>query len=183
MQNRQADAAISAALLDLKAKAAALSFRSHQDALDYAAHSVEHVNCLLAANSVNAVDRYAKGHVSCYARLHSRRSNRQGDLVFFGIPAERRAGRADGVACPSVAGDIAGKESDCPIDLQGNKGAMFLGVTELVQGPEGVIPSFVWIEPAKERRDFRWQIGAGSPSTVDVVVEVTECVCEGEVGL
>jgi hypothetical protein len=39
---RQASAAADAALfLQLKAKAAALSFGSHQDALDYAAHAVE----------------------------------------------------------------------------------------------------------------------------------------------
>jgi hypothetical protein len=60
---------------------------------------------------------------------------------------------------------------------------VFLGVTELVQGPEGVIPSLVWLEPPKYRSDFRRQIPTNVPRTVDVVVEVGQRVGEGKVGL
>jgi hypothetical protein len=44
---------------------------------------------------------------------------------------------------------------------------MFGYVTKLVHGPEGVIPSFVRLEPFKEITDFRWQILAASGQVVE----------------
>jgi hypothetical protein len=173
------DASVTAALINLKSKAAALRFRSQQDALDYAAHSVQDMNRLLASNSLNAIDRYVKGDVGCYLRCHSRRSNMQGDLAFFSIPSTVISAGTR----PAGADCIAGEQCNRPLNPERDKGAMFLGVTEIVNGPKGIVfPSFVWLETAKERRDFRWQILADSARAVDVVVKIDETISERKVG-
>lgn len=59
---------------------------------------------------------------------------------------------------------------------------MFLGVTELIQGPEGIIASFVWAEIAKERRDFRGEVFADLSFSVDVVVKAGQIIAERKVG-
>jgi len=69
-------------------------------------------------------------------------------------------------------------EEICPPDVKRHKSAVFLGVTELIQGPEGVIPSFVWVEAPKQRQDFRWQILAAA--TANYRVESGKIVPEGE---
>ena len=79
---------LSAALLDLKAKASALRFSGEQDALDYAAHSGEVVSRSLASQRINSLDRYVEGDVGCYISLQSRRTGHQGHLVFFRVPAQ-----------------------------------------------------------------------------------------------
>jgi hypothetical protein len=57
---------------------------------------------------------------------------------------------------------------------------VFLGVTELVQGPEGVIPSFVCILPPEQRDDFRGAIFADLPA-VNVVVESGSVISERKI--
>jgi len=47
-----------------------------------------------------------------------------------------------------------------------DEGEMFVGVSNLVEGPEGIIPSFVSLAPLKERTDFRWQILASAGRVV-----------------
>ena len=176
MQNRQADADFYARLLaELESQVAALHFRSDQDALDYARHSSEVVARSLAPYRLNALDRHIEGDVGCYVRLHSRLGDQDCDLTFFRVPL---GGFADWD--PSEPDNIAGVEDRSLVNLERNKGAVFLGVTELVQAPQGIIPSFVWIEPAEERCDFRWQI-ATPPAIVDMVVQVEQRVSEREI--
>ena len=98
----QTNAAIEAALLELEFKPAALRFSSHEDALNYTAHCGEIVSRSLASQSINALNRYIKGDVGCYVRLHSRISDQDCDLALFGIP----------ISCgtnghPSMSDDIA----------------------------------------------------------------------------
>jgi hypothetical protein len=64
---------------------------------------------------------------------------------------------------------------DCGSDL--DKRFVFAGVTQLVETPEKIIPSFVRIERAKERRDFTRDVLA---STFDCVIDVGRGVAEGE---
>jgi hypothetical protein len=59
----QAGAAAAAELGD-KSNSAALCFRSHQDALNFASHSVENSNRMLAFNNlVNVIERYCVGDI------------------------------------------------------------------------------------------------------------------------
>ncbi len=69
------------------ADASALSFRSHQDALDFASHGVERANRMLAANNlVNVIERYCEGDIEIALEIKSRRYVAQYELVFGAIP-------------------------------------------------------------------------------------------------
>jgi hypothetical protein len=87
---------------------------------------------------------------------------------------------ANGMTTPTLAHGVASKECQRVANLKRNKSAVFLGVTELVQGPEGVIPSFVWIEPAKQRYDFRGAILADLPA-FNIVIEAGKVISERKV--
>jgi hypothetical protein len=181
--NRGSDrlAGRSAASSGDEAKPAALCFGSQQDALDYAAHCVDDANRRLVAQSLDAVDRYRKGEVAGYVGIRSRRNGYQCHLVFCRIPTPDIALRVDSIADCSAIGDNGGKISDGIGDLEGNEGAVFLGVTELVQSPESVIPSLVWAESQKQRCDFRRAI-LGDLPTVNVVVEAGRVASERKTG-
>lgn len=169
-------------LLDV-AEPATLRFGSHQDALDFARHSAENANRLLAAQSLDAVDRYRKGEVAAYVGVRSRRGGHQYYLAFFRIPPESGASWAGNEqSAANIEGRLAVERGRSIGDVEGHEGAVFLGVTELVHGLEGSIPSFVWAECAKERCDFRGQMLTDAASTVNVVVKAGEVISERKVG-
>jgi len=152
---------------DLKAKAAALRFGSEQDALHYATHLVEGVAGVFSRQNLNAVDNYRKGKVAAYVGI--RIGDDQYHLVFFSVPADcgtnflEFSGHSGGRS--RVVGNCG---RDIP-DAGANESEVFLGISHLIDGPEGVIPSFVSILPFKERTDFRWQILAASGQIVPEV--------------
>lgn len=183
MPARQAGAA-AAAELGNKPDSAALCFRSHQDALDYDAHCVEDANRRLAAESIDAIDRYRNSDVCCYVRLRrckvATARSEQCDLGFFRVPADT-ARTHDINNRPVIAGESRIKESFRILDLSRIESAVFLGITELVQSPEAIIPSFVWVERPKQRYYFRRQIVANLPA-YNIVIKAGDVVSEREVG-
>lgn len=173
----KSDAAGAPVFLD-KSESAALSFSSHQDALDYASHVVEDSNRRSAAFGVDIVKSYRHGWIDCYVQLRSRRSNQQCDLSFFRVP--RRPFRPLELKESSAIAGLNGKNEAAK--SQRNKFAVFLGVTELIYGPEGVIPSFVRLEPFKERYDCRVKIPAYFPLAVNIDAKILDIFCEREIG-
>lgn len=173
-----------------KSEPPTLCFRSSNDALDYAHHVVEDSNSRLAAQSLDALDRYVKGDVCLVLRAHFTRNSRYSDLMLLSIPTGVGRGEAAGKAvdvgmnsdlAPATwewsrrLGNLCCSEEIELTEIERHQGAVFVGVTQAVQGPEGVIPSVVWLEAPKQRDDFRWQIIAGTP-IVNVVVEIGEGV-------
>lgn len=174
-----------------KEESSALCFRCSEDAINYAHHVVEDANRRLADLSLNAVERYVKGDVCLVARAKFAVGPTECDLVFFRVPV----GVADAhSALHTVDFDFVnqidhavgakgrnrlgrfGEMQICAADIERNQGAVFLGVTELVQGPEGIIPSLVCLERPKQREDFRWQILASA--TVDHMLDSSGVVTE-----
>jgi hypothetical protein len=153
---------VSAELLDLKAKAAALCFRSQQDALNYARHTVEDSNRRLAAQSINAVARYLKGEIGIYIGLRTLRDGHECDLVFLRVPANTKSAWADSFTDPIFGFNPGAEENGRGCSDKGPESEVFIGVSNLVYGPKGLIPSFVTIEILKERLDFRGKILASS---------------------
>ncbi len=143
-----------------------LRFGSHQDALDYARHAVEDANSRLAAQSLNAVDRYRKGDIGIYIGLRSRKNGHQCDLVFSRVPADTKLAGTSNVSGQFSGSDSTAKERRRICDDKRLQGEVFVGVSDLVNGPEGVIPSFVSLEALKERTDFRGQILAATGQVV-----------------
>jgi hypothetical protein len=162
-----------------ESKSAALCFRSAEDAINYAHHLTEDSNRRFANLSLNAIERYVKGDVCLVLRVCFDWCTCECDLVFVRVPT--------GVSCTDQSGDKAALRlvgelertvivpaDDCWLggnthvgdlsatEIEWHQGTMFLGVTELIQSPEGVIPSLVWTETPKQREDFRGQIPATS---------------------
>jgi hypothetical protein len=155
---------------------AALPFRSHQDALDFASHGAEHVNRVLAAdNLVNIVERYRKGELEIKLSVNIGRVGNAGEyqLVFFAVPSQISTKELDAASSDSGISTHA----DTASEGERVKQFVFRGVTKLVHCPEGVIPSFVRLESSEEVTDFRWQVLAASGQ---IVPHISFSWAEGE---
>src|SRR5262249_45040104 len=76
----------------------------------------------------------------------------QGDLVFLRVPGS-------GLRHPPVVADCTSViDHDRGGDIERDQSAVFLGVYDLVESPENVIRSFVWLQRCKKIADIRWQI-------------------------
>jgi hypothetical protein len=136
---------------------------------------------LIASNQgLDAIDRYRKGEVGAYIGLRSRLRGHQCHLAFFRIPADPGTCRTGNVFGPTLTGNFAGKSGASIANFERDESTVFLGVTELVKGPEGIIPSFVWAERQKQRCDFRRTILGDLPA-VSVVIEAGRVVSERKV--
>jgi hypothetical protein len=143
-----------------------------QDHGYFAAHSIDKRNRRLALNNwFRVVDNYAVGDL--YVRVPVKRlgGTKYYDLVFLsaldGRDGEGRQFRS--------SRDL----DSCPAEIDRDQDRMFLDICEVVYGPQGVIPSFVWLESFKERDNFRrnviWQ-----PLPSSDVQPVGGIVAEGE---
>ena len=122
---------------------AALRFRIQQNALDYAANGIEQRNRMLALNDLFRItDNYRVGELSL--RLMLRVGQKQYDLIIVSeVPQSahtivRSSGKSEG-GMPEVVRDQQG---------------VLLGVCDVVQRKEGVIPSLVSLKRFKERHDL-----------------------------
>jgi hypothetical protein len=173
-KNRQADAEL---ITELKAEADALGCCSAEDISNFAAHAVKDAARFLVEQNVNAIDRYRKGEVAAYIRIHLRQTDRQLGLAFLRIPS---ASENSGIV-PEFRSlmdrNIAQEFNPRIPRVEWDESAVFLGITNFVHGPQDVIPSFAWLELAKERDDFRRDIFADLPS-YDVVIEAGQVISE-----
>jgi hypothetical protein len=163
-----------------QAKSAALCFRSHQDALDYAAHLVESVNRLPVLRNRNPLKLYRENKVAAYVRINSSRDGCQYHLAFSRIPTSYdTASRCSAVPDFCFWGKLSREIGERLGDPQWNKNAVFLGITELVQGPKGSIPSLVWLEAEKKLQDFTGEMSASFP-TLNIVVDFGDSIAKRE---
>jgi hypothetical protein len=54
----------------------------------------------------------------------------------------------------------------------GTRNGVFFGVSQLVHGPNGVVPSLVWLEASKERADLCGQIIFEAIGSVEPVIQI-----------
>jgi hypothetical protein len=98
------------------------------------------------------------------------------DFVFHAIPSEGLQ-KLDSLAGSSGGGssNFTGKSSASDEHNQ----AVFAGITQVIEGAQKVIPSFIAIEPSKQRLDFRRRILASTPHAV---IEIGRSLTKGEKG-
>lgn len=134
-----------------------LSFGSHQDALDYADKVVEDCNGFLAAHNLNVIEAYERGDAYLVLQVGViGGAPCEHDLLFGAIPHDW------GVDHPEWFGyslqDLQAGKGELPrppgIDSDGSQDCVFVSTTYLVQCPERVIPSLVWLERPKQRDDL-----------------------------
>ncbi len=140
MYTRQVGAASAVALGD-ESEPAALSFSSHQDALNFGAHSAEYSNRCFAAGDLRLVKRYQETHLELILKLTSRADSAEYDLIFSAVPGGYWNGSLAGRSGSDGASFNLHPSGDADRDQQ----FMFVGVTEAVQGPDGVISSLIRI--------------------------------------
>jgi hypothetical protein len=142
--------------LKSKSKATALRFRRQQDAFDFADHCVKNVRDWFVSHRLDFVERYRNQELDIVIKLHSRRGMGKRDLIIRAIPMrgmKDRDGTASAVNAESAADHT-----------ERRKQSMLVRVAQLIERPKQAIPSFVWLEPAKQRQDFRRQIFGTSAS-------------------
>jgi hypothetical protein len=149
LQNRQADAD----LPEAQSQTSVLCFRTHEDALDFADHIVKEANWLASIYHFGRVlQNYREGNLGICATLRIGVEVCQYDLICLSI---------EGAAAYSDGHELRDGGRECHFDFSNpnwNQAGMFDGVAKFVNSPEGIIPSFVRLEPFKERADFRVQV-------------------------
>jgi hypothetical protein len=155
----------------LQAEPDRLSFKSHDDALNYARKLVEDSNRWLVVHEFNAANRYMLGDVEIRINFTAGLNAENFHFVFRAIPD--RVHNVSAVPRKVIHHKATAVNSDGADEL------MFIGVTELVQCPQEVVPSFVWLERAHEVNDFFRQVFA--PASY-AVLKFSFVVGEGEVG-
>lgn len=148
----------------------ALRFRSHQDALDFGRHSAENVNRRLLAQKINISESYEKADLEIVLQVTSRRDARKWNLVFFAVVGgvqKRNTQRNSYIADQRGSAANRHRNESC-----------VLGVSKLVQGPDGVIPSLVRLERAKKRKNFVRQILGNL--AIDKIIKPNRVVSNGK---
>lgn len=124
-----------------KTEPTALSFGFCADLRVDFEHFLQDANRRFAAQNINALDCYRNGDVCVVVNFR------------LGVCPEQQQ-----LILSSVQQTACGRDSPADCSIESSDSDVFLGVTNLVQGPDGVIPSFVCIAPFKERTDFRRQV-------------------------
>jgi len=130
-----------------------LRFDSHDDALNYARKVVKDTENWLAVNKLNIAESYEKGVIIIHCVLGIDGCLDQYHLVFGAVPSRWIREPNVSLALPF----------DCRAVIRHCYGAdesVFIGVTKLVQSPEKIIPSFVWLERAYQVRNFLREFSA-----------------------
>ena len=129
----------------------ALRFGGPQDAINFARDGIKDANRRASFDAIELVKCYNEGKVHICVKLAARVGFGDYDLILFAVEGRRFHSNA---AAEYSLSDVVSAASN----TDWHQEAMFIGVTELVEGPEGVIPSFMRLERAKERADFRRQV-------------------------
>jgi hypothetical protein len=129
-----------------------LRFSSPQDALYVARQIAQDAKNWHTAKNWNPAKSYTKGHINVV--LTGRIAGHLGnyDLVFSAIPDNARSAKYAGKRRIGII--IPDKLNLSYINSRLDDGAMFVCISEFVQGPQGRIPSSVRLEPHKKRLDF-----------------------------
>jgi hypothetical protein len=170
LPNRQADAAFAAGLFQ-ESDSAALRFDSQDDALNFAKHCVENGRRRFRAGVLAVLKRYVDSDLYLVIKAKAPLDAGVWDFVFRAIP-DGGLVEFDG-ASPSRTSDFG---CCCRASNEGDQ-RMFAQVAHVVESPEKIIPSLVWLERSKERSDFRWDILRDTPHAI---LEICGGIGEGE---
>jgi hypothetical protein len=147
--------------LGYESEAATLRFGSHDDALYYARKTIERAHRRFVRENRHITERYVESEFEINVELTAGFHSANYHLVFNSVPrgwSPHRSHQTDGAFLGCF--DYAGQNSSrlhCGTDR--NKNSVFVGYTELIQGPEGnALPSFMRLEGPKERVDITWDI-------------------------
>lgn len=128
-----------------------LGFHSPQDALDFVREIAEDGKHWYASKHWNFAERYAKGEINIVVNCSIASDPRDYDLVFSPVPSGARMSQQ---SIEAGTGRMTNEFDILNVHGGFDNGSVFVGVSNLVQGPQGRIPSLVWLERSKKRLDF-----------------------------
>jgi hypothetical protein len=126
-----------------------LGFSSPKDALNFSREIAEDGKHWTASKHWNIAERYAKGHINVVVRCRVADHPRNYDFIFSSIPTGRLISKYRFVK-RGPSNEIRLSDVDSRLD----DGSVFMNVANLVEGPEGRIPSLVWLQGHKYSLDF-----------------------------
>lgn len=132
-------------------EAPCLRFSSKQDALDFARHGAEGAEDFMLSYSLDFAERYVKANLDLVFKIRSLATSGDYHLIFSAIPNwarenfRRQWSRGAHPENIDTAADYADSRNQ----------SVFVGVTDLVECPNGLVPSLVRLEAAKEINDVR----------------------------
>ena len=136
-----------------KSESYGIQFHRQKDTANYISQLVEDSNRWLTRHNLNFVERYIKGEIYIIIKLTVLATNREYDLLFTAIPS----GGLE-TMIPQTRLDSAVKVNKK--NTNRCKHPVLISVAHPVECPENIIPSFVWLEPAKERPNLLGEIFA-----------------------
>lgn len=154
-----------------KTKSLCPSLNQFDDIINEANQLVEDSNNWLAAHNLDFVERYIKGEWNLIINFVVLKSNEVYDLVISAVPF-----RGENFCTPLSC--FYDREPHVNIDGGRSKHLMFICDTYPVECPKKIVPSFVWLESAQERKDIVREIFA-SPS--QHIVKIRYTVCKREI--
>jgi hypothetical protein len=143
------------------------------DFSDLGRDEVDHPYGWSGLHAVKLIEAYKKGDLSVVFELSAGVDARKFNLVFFSVPAWRKYLSSTLEHCRSQL-DGWRERPD------GDQQPMLIGTTELVECPEGVIPSFVSIEAAEQRFDLGRDVAT---PPFHHTVKVSNLIGDGEIGV
>jgi len=117
--------------------------------------------------------------MTLYMRIVSTKDGCQCDLAFNRVPPTEESSFVDFpvVTHPSFGADVGDESCVRARNWEGDQAEVFLGVSDLVDSPEGRVASLVSLVPVKQRFDLRRQI---KPIPFNVVCEFSRIGGERE---
>jgi hypothetical protein len=135
----------------------ALMFSDSQNAGDCLSKRINDWDDWFSGQLWDIPKSYEEGHVVIVIRFHVNGDGKVFDLIFGAVPPIRKQDAAvrqiGGMETVGAAGQFDTSDT-----------FVLAGVTNFVQSPNGLIPSFVWLEAAKHREDIRRDIFASAAS-------------------
>ena len=130
-------------LLRNQSENSSLSLRSDQDIRDFVRKSVEDSKHWFATHTLNFAKSYIEGNIELVFKSCIRTDTGEYDLVFVAIEDEfREEGRVT---------NMNDADLSCSFAVQSHRAqdSMLICVTHILECPEKIIPSFVWLERNK----------------------------------
>ena len=144
-----------------KPNATPLSFDTANDAIDYANKLVEDANRWLAVNDIDFCKRYESLNLYIQVCFRSALDMSEYQLIFQAVPSWWESKGCDvfkrgKIYTPTARGHRNGTD-----DL------VFVGITKLVQCPQKIVPSLVWLKRGHDIKNFLGDV-FGLPLAVGV---------------
>lgn len=123
-----------------QSSSAPLGLNSREDILNFVSHSVENTRRWMASNEFNLAKSYEELKVHICFTLRIAGGLGEQNFIFRAIPLGRQ--ECELPTMLEFSGDSSARGNDCGGDNQ----SVLVGITELVQTPEKIIRSEVWLE-------------------------------------